>query len=284
MPAAYAVMRPDDLPAVSHVIGTAFNFDPAAVPEWCAQVGHDNVRVMREGRDVQGALLLIPMGQFFGGRSVPMMGVAGVGIAVASRGRGVGTALMAATARELYDRGVAISTLYPATETLYRRAGWAQAGTRFRVRVPIGNLPREGRSLAVRDFTEPDRAAVEALYAERACNLDGWLDRGAYVWKRVFQPREGRARGYVVEGDRRPEGYVAFYSGPYVERRNEIVVTDMMAATALARDRILALLADHTSLSTHVVCSAHKRPLAPSREVDGMCAMRKMTVRRFRRG
>jgi len=252
MPAAYAVMRPDDLPAVSQVLGTAFNFDPAIVPEWCAQVGHDNVRVMRDGREVMAALLLIPMGQFFGGQSVPMMGVAGVGTAVTSRGRGVGTALMAATALELHDRGVALSTLYPATETLYRRAGWAQAGTRFRVRVPLGNLPRGGRELGVRDYTETDRAAVEVLYAERARRIDGWIDRGSYAWRRVFQPREGRARAYVVLGDGGPEGYVAFYSSPYVDRRNELVVTDMIAATPAARGRILTLIADHASLATHV--------------------------------
>src|SRR5688500_12334263 len=101
-----------DVPAMGRIMGHAFAFSPEDFPAWHEQAGPGNFRVVRDGAGtILGNLVLIPMGQFFGGRSVPMTGVAGVGVATEARGRGVATVLMREAMREIRDSGVPISTL-----------------------------------------------------------------------------------------------------------------------------------------------------------------------------
>ena len=61
---------------------------------------------------------------------MPMAGVAGVKVAPEERGRGIGTAMMAALLEEIGERGFPVSALFPTTAALYRAAGWERAGGR----------------------------------------------------------------------------------------------------------------------------------------------------------
>jgi len=72
---------------------------------------------------------MIPMGQWWGSQRVPMTGIAGVGVTPEYRGTGVAIALVQDTVKELHRQGVPLSVLYPATQHLYRKAGYEQAGT-----------------------------------------------------------------------------------------------------------------------------------------------------------
>jgi hypothetical protein len=44
---------------------------------WVLGVGHDNLRLAYQGDTVVGGLALLTMGQWFGGRTLPMTGIAG---------------------------------------------------------------------------------------------------------------------------------------------------------------------------------------------------------------
>ena len=65
-----------------------------------AIVGLDNMRVLSDGDLVEGGLWVIPMGQYFGGRSVPMTGIAAVGVPPQTRGRGAAHRLMSSMLQE----------------------------------------------------------------------------------------------------------------------------------------------------------------------------------------
>src|SRR5690349_11066236 len=93
-----------------------------------------------DGGHMIGGAMLHDMLQYWHGRPVRMAGVGGVKVAPEARGRGVGRALMTALLKEIAGRGYPLSTLYPATENLYRSLGWELAGGTYRVEVP-------GRSL-----------------------------------------------------------------------------------------------------------------------------------------
>src|SRR5262245_30305116 len=84
-------------------------------------------------------------GQFFGGRRVPMGGYSPVAVAADHRGRGFGSLVTAAHYPDLRERGLVLSGLYPATNTLYRKVGFELAGTwavhRIRTR-ELQRLPR----------------------------------------------------------------------------------------------------------------------------------------------
>ena len=80
------------------------------------------------------------MRQWWHGRSLPMAGVAGVKVAPEERGRGVGTAMMAALLDDIADRGYPLSVLFPATAQLYRTFGWEIGGRRYETVLPAGAL------------------------------------------------------------------------------------------------------------------------------------------------
>ena len=90
-----------------------------------------------------------PYEQFWGGRPVPMSGVAGVVVAPEWRGRGVASLLMAGLAERGVELGDAVSALYPATVAPYRRGGWEVVGAQSRITIDTAHL-RELGSAQVR--------------------------------------------------------------------------------------------------------------------------------------
>ena len=96
MDVAYASFEtPLHLDAVSRMTAFAFGSSPESCREWlCERVGPANLRVVGQGIEVHAAGALLPMGQYFGGRSVRMVGVAGVSVAPEHRGRGHSVTLM----------------------------------------------------------------------------------------------------------------------------------------------------------------------------------------------
>src|SRR5207237_6924934 len=116
---------------------------------WMQCIGGDNLRILRDGDARVGGLGIYRFGQWFGGRSVPCAGIAGVGIAPELRGRGLATQMMRRALLDLAQDGPPLSCLYPATLELYRRAGYEVAGGRYEVRVPCSALPRLPRGARI---------------------------------------------------------------------------------------------------------------------------------------
>lgn len=94
-----------DVDEPAGLLSHAFGFPREGAQPWFEIAGFDNLRTFRRGARTIGGLVEIPMGQFFGGRAVPAMGVAGVAIAPDERGAGTGTRMMLAMLREARARG-----------------------------------------------------------------------------------------------------------------------------------------------------------------------------------
>ncbi|MGH3447154.1 MAG: GNAT family N-acetyltransferase [Nocardioidaceae bacterium] len=119
-----------------------------------------------DGDTLVGSARLRPFQQFWGGRPLPMSGVASVGVAPEYRGRGAATTLMRAVAVRGRDLGEPVSALYPATFTLYRKLGWEIAGSRYRYRIDTSALRGLGgrvQDVPVRPATPDDADTVNAL-------------------------------------------------------------------------------------------------------------------------
>jgi predicted acetyltransferase len=257
----YGGVGEDDFKALAGILSWSFAFPLADEEPWLRRAGLENVRVIRrdggersEGGKtgtVAACLITIPHAQFFGGESVPAIGVAGVATPAETRGTGAAIALMKGLVRELHERGVPLSNLYPASLPLYRRVGYETAGARHEMKIALDALHGvRDRSLPLRPMMDRDREAVHACYRAHASRTNGWLDRGPYVWQRVFEPRGETARGFVVgEGDR-IDGYTVFYekrTGPSF--LYSILATDLVARTPAAVRRLLTLFADHGTLA-----------------------------------
>lgn len=102
--------------------------------------------------------------QLWGGRALPMAGIAGVVVAPEWRGRGVATMLMTAVLERSVELGDVVSVLFPAALPPYRRLGWELAGAMSRTSFGPDGLRRlGGPSVAVRRAGPPDADAVARL-------------------------------------------------------------------------------------------------------------------------
>jgi predicted acetyltransferase len=223
------------------------------------RVTPEHQRVLVDGDQVQGGLWQVPMGQWFGGRSVPIVGIAAVGIEAAARGTGAGDALMADTVRELHERRVPLSCLYPATTNFYRRAGYELAGSRYLIELPLGGLRVKAGDATLRPGTAEDFDAMAQAYSAMASGHAGLLDRGSYCWERVRQPRGETARHWLVEEGGEVTGYVSLTQKAAPTLGYELHLSDLVASTEGAVRGLLAFLSGQRSLSPKAVFSGSDR-------------------------
>ncbi|CAM4364890.1 hypothetical protein COSO111634_37995 [Corallococcus soli] len=154
------------------------------------------------------------------------------------------------------DEGAPLSVLFPATQPLYRRVGYEQAGARYEIRVDASSLELGERSLTLRPMRPSDEAAVDACYRRFAAQRQGWLDRGDYIWRRVRTPRHDTAHGFVVEGDSGLEGFVYLIRSLAPQGavpKQLLKLNDLVATTPAAARRLLRFIGDHRSLAQDVV-------------------------------
>lgn len=250
----YGVMAAAEMDAVARILALAFASEPAGVREWVENAGIEHMRVMREGERVIGTLLRIPMGQYFGGRAVSLVGVAGVGVAPEARGAGVARRMMAEAVNEIRDGGVALSGLYCSTQALYRQSGYEMAGSRFMTTIPIARISGMPKARRVVVLGQEHEAEVRAVYADWARRFDGALERGEYIWKRVRAWRGQQYQGFGVTDEAgRLRGY--FYMSQtrdMTSGRQDITLSDVAFRDAEAGRQLLGLLADFEPMGDKV--------------------------------
>jgi predicted acetyltransferase len=244
-----------ELAALLEVIGPTFNVAPDLMTARAAAIGAESFRTVREGGRVAGGAVLLPMGQYFGGRSVAMTGIGMVAIAPEHRGHGAAIALMREIIGELHEQGTALSTLYPALFPLYRQVGYELAGGRFEIQLSLGRINVREPSREVRAIeNDADDAAMKAIYAVRAAANPGNLDRSANLWSRVRNFRGRDARGVLVVDPQSEsaDGYAWFLNAESKDAHYGIHVTDVAASSPVAGRRLLQFLADFRSIADPV--------------------------------
>jgi predicted acetyltransferase len=187
------------------------------------------------------------MGQYFGGRCVPMGGVHAVAVAPDRRGRGLGKRMLAALLAAMREQGLALSTLFPATSRPYRAVGFERAGAMCWRRIAPRELellpPGGGAELA--PVAREEIPSLAACYAEAARGANGFVERDAAAWelrrdllwagRSLFAARDGagRIRGYVVY--RQLEGEYTSLGAPFQLALDEILYCERDAGIALWR-------------------------------------------------
>ena len=242
-----------ELPAVARLIHHAFAGPVEACRKWVEGAGVENMRVALPAGSTSpppACLLRIPMGQYFGGRSVPMVGIAGVAVAPEARGGGLALEMMKACVREVRTEGVPLSCLYASTQTLYRAVGYEQAGYLFTNAIPIERIGIRDRSLPVRPVTPADEPAIRACYHAWAKATSGMLDRGEYAWGRTRLMRDEAYEGFAIDG---AGGSIAGYLFIHQRRnpvtgRHDVAVSDIAWTTGAAAHRLLGFLADFSAI------------------------------------
>jgi predicted acetyltransferase len=204
-------MREDERERVFELREQAFNV-PVSKQRKSSPVPLENSRVATLDGEVVATLVVYPFAHFFGGRSVPALGIGGVAVAAHARGKRVAETLMTETIREYRDAGSAISTLYPATVPLYRRCGYEFASFRFHYRASLEVLPRAGSAASVEPWDDPSLAEIADCYRQYASAMNGPVDRPDWFWpKRVLHVSDDNpVRRYCVREDGRVTGYAVY--------------------------------------------------------------------------
>jgi predicted acetyltransferase len=240
---------------VGRYICRCFATDMEGATKWMDAAGHEHFRVVRDGGRAVSSLLRIPMGQYFGGKSISLMGIAGVAVPPENRGRGYARAMMRLGMEEAQRDGFVLGGLYASTQTLYRQIGFEQAAHRHRIEVPLASLGVVERAGEVHVLGPAQMDEVRACYFEFARVWNGPLDRGAYIWARIHSTRGVTYEPFGVRGtDGRLEGYVYLSISRKIDTGRQLIeISDIAFTNAHAGRRLLGLLADHASMADEFV-------------------------------
>jgi GNAT superfamily N-acetyltransferase len=204
-----------------------------------------DLQVVTRGDAIVGHAFLFSLGVFFGGRRVPVGGIASVGVAPEARGRGVGSWLIDKLHELSHDRGDALTMLYAFRYAFYERFGYARVGTSKRLSFAPESVPRALRQLArsaeIRAPQAGDLAAMRQLYEVEAASTTGALDRPTALWERLALA--DRTHTILLEQGGVATGYVAFeHVQIEPHAATKLVVRELCAPTALARRTLLGVL------------------------------------------
>ncbi|MCC6574134.1 MAG: GNAT family N-acetyltransferase [Planctomycetes bacterium] len=242
-----------ELRVYSENVGQSFVIPAADMQRSLDRMGIDTIRLLRAEGKQQAGLFFYRMGQWFGGRVVPSWGIAGVVVAPQARSSGAGLRLMRELLLEARGAGVALSSLYPATQPVYRKAGYEVAGSRTGYKLPVAAITLREKGAEVRPATDADRALYAKLYAERAKSNSGMLERDKALWGRLEGTPENPTYHYVIEEDGKPTGYFIFSQKRAVFPLADYTVMDHCTLTPVAARRMLAFFASHWSTGDNLV-------------------------------
>jgi predicted acetyltransferase len=201
----------DELRRVWEMLCRAFGWNAADFERFAPGAPLDRVLAVFDDDVPVACARIRTFGQFFGGKRVALGGYSPVGVAAEHRGRGYGSHVTAAHFPLLREQGEVLAGLYPATTALYRKVGFEIAGVWSRRTVKVRELTRvpAARGIVTRRATDEDRAAIEACYRRVAQHTNGFLDRSAPWWDRIFAASSQQT--YVVDGtDGAIDGYVRY--------------------------------------------------------------------------
>lgn len=240
---------------------------------WMAREGLENVRIALMGNEIVGGLSVQCMGQWFGGKSVPCGVVRVVAVAPEHRGGGIAERLMRNSLLEMREAGVQISMLFPATQVLYRRVGYEQAGVFVEQSAKAADFPAASNDLPLAQVELHD-PRLRTLYDERARRSSGLLDRNDWLWRRMLDPMRpsGSLRAYLIGEPSDPEGYLIVSISPASDplQSGEMRLIDCALLTPEAIVRARTFIAQHRSVIDRVhLTSGSTEPLLIGRPGQG---------------
>lgn len=237
----------EDIQQLGSILEQCFIMSSGDSEIYMKRLGVDKFRVIHQDQQVVGGLGIMPMGQWWYGQCVPMSGIAAVGIAPEYRGSGAAIALIQNTLQELEQQEVPISVLYPATQRLYRKAGYEQAGSSCTWEISTGNIQVKEPSLSLQPVDPKNYLIFHDLYQQQAKLTHGYLNRHSAIWQGLTQPDgQETVYGYLIGDQNQPQGYIIFTQ----ERSKDgtmLRVRDWTMLTNAAVKTFWAFIANHRS-------------------------------------
>lgn len=238
--------EPSDLEAIARLWRVSFSMPKDAAETLDRRLRLHRVLVADDGTGLVATAQGYDLRQWFGGRPLPTVGVAGVAADPLVRGTGVGTAVVMALLERARSQGRVFATLYPATVPVYRRMGFEYAGIQTAYRVPIAALPT-GREPGAELVPVPDDGGPARASFERLARSENGLTEGEdddWWPSRVLNETRSEPHSAVMTAEEVPDGYAAFrehdLTGAWGYR---VACTHLVAHTRAAASALLAFFA-----------------------------------------
>ena len=243
-------LGPDDVEQVWRLSQLAFGYRTEAPPaEIRGAYGIDGpdgrILAVARVRDYE---------QVWGGRRVPMGGIASVVVHPDGRGRGLASTLMRGLLPIMRAAGQPVSTLFPTGVGIYRPVGWEVVGSLDDTRITTRDLepPRSSVDLRVRTATQADVPAIAALYAELA--VDGLLVREGPEFPAGADAVLDHDVVTLAElPDGTPVGYATYSRGTGYREGSELRIWDFVNRGGPAAVALLRSLASWSTVAPSVL-------------------------------
>jgi predicted acetyltransferase len=190
---------------------------------------------------------------WFGGRVLPVAGIAGVTVAVEDRGAGALAPLLQELLLAARDRGAVVSTLWASAPHIYRRTGYEVVAATRVVEVPsavLGTVRATG-DVRLRRAGVADAEVIRDLYDVWASGSDGALTRRGVSFPETDEELLAEFTGVTLaeDPDGRPLGYAAWVRGRGDGSGPELSVPDLVATHVDAYAALLRALATFGSVA-----------------------------------
>ncbi len=210
---------------------------------WNQSVGFENFRAIKSDGEILGGMAIIDMGQWFGGRKVRTGAVTSVGVAPEGRGIGAASKMLSNSLKEMRDRGMAISTLFPSSVRVYRSKGYERSGVKLTYEAPVKEMRSNLNKLIVEQASNDEEMVL--LFNERARQSNGNLDRGSLLWDLITKSDGRPFYKYYIRDEKQILGYINYQQS---RSGDHIRVRDMVSSTPQSSERILKFFSDHRTV------------------------------------
>ncbi len=246
MPYDVRRLTPDDQPAAWDLAALAFGYADRTRPDsWTSDTpGRHTWGVFDDGVLVAKAVDR-EQGHWFGGRSVPACGVAGVAVATERRGEGLARIVLTRLLAGARERGAVVSTLFPTTPVPYRQLGWEECGAIEWTGVPTATLAaiRMPPGIRLRSANAEDEPALQALYRDLGQTGTAMLDRCGPAWARgVPEYLDYDGVSVVEDAEGRLLGYASWDREPGYRETGMVTVDDFVVTSPVAAQALLSML------------------------------------------
>jgi predicted acetyltransferase len=260
LPRTYRRARPEEhRPLViedAHAFGDSTS--SVSIDRSLARTPVEELRVLEDGGAIVGLLLARFQRVFWAGRPVPASQVSGLSVGVQHRGRGAASELLRGYLAEAHDRGAGISSLFPATVPLYRRAGFEYGGTWTLYEAAARNLPLgwpDGYHATPGMVDDP--APLHDRFMRVASVRSGQVERDAAWWLHYLLADRGQGppQVFLIDGPDGPDGWAILKLSEQASMHavmTSVQVVDWGAATEQGWRSLLVLVAGFASLDAVV--------------------------------
>ncbi|AHY47970.1 putative acetyltransferase involved in intracellular survival and related acetyltransferase [Rubrobacter radiotolerans] len=244
---------PDDRDALARMMTLAFGGSIQESREYYKPqknpvLDPEQVFVIEEDGEPRASATVLPLRAWVDGEDVPLGGVSAVYTHPASRRRGHAGALVRTLLRDLRERDVHLSTLWPFEHAFYRAYGYELASESIRYRVTPAKLPKSEEQRNVRPHRSDDLEGLIRAFEGQAPRYQLCVRRGEGVWKRLLRRGKEGWEFAVHERGLGIEGY-AFYR--HREKNDEdgpsrtLEVAEIVTVTREARAGLLSFMASY---------------------------------------